>query len=40
MRLRDFLSAQSLSVVNVERFPVPPQPNPVSGKFRQVWAEV
>lgn len=40
MRLRDYLSAQGLSVVNVERSPEPPQPNPVSGKFRQVWAEV
>jgi phenylacetate-CoA ligase len=40
MRLRDYLSAQGLSVVNVERSPEPPQPNPVSGKSRQVWAEV
>jgi phenylacetate-CoA ligase len=39
-RLKEYLSAQDLSGVNVERSREPPQPSPVSGKFRQVWAEV
>jgi phenylacetate-coenzyme A ligase PaaK-like adenylate-forming protein len=38
-RLKEYLSARGLSEVSVERSPEQPQPNLVSGKFRQVWAE-
>lgn len=38
-RLRSYLAELALASVGVERDPEPPRPNPVSGKFRQVWAE-
>ena len=37
-RLSDYLSAQGLPAVGLEKAPEPPQRDPVSGKFRQVWA--
>jgi phenylacetate-coenzyme A ligase PaaK-like adenylate-forming protein len=39
-RLGEYLSGRGLPSVAVERNPESPKPNPVSGKFRQVWAEV
>jgi phenylacetate-coenzyme A ligase PaaK-like adenylate-forming protein len=38
-RLKEYLSALGLDRVSVERSTQQPQPNPASGKFRQVWAE-
>lgn len=38
-RLKEYLSEQDFSGVSVERSPEQPRPNPVSGKFRQVWVE-
>ncbi|MDO8690970.1 MAG: AMP-binding protein [Dehalococcoidia bacterium] len=37
--LRSYLAAQGLPWVAVERAKEPPQSDPASGKFRQVWAE-
>ncbi len=37
-RLQDYLSGQGLPWVTVERAPEPPERDPNSGKFRQVWA--
>jgi len=39
IRLREYLSAQGLPSVTVEKAAEPPQAHPVSGKFRQAWAE-
>ncbi len=39
-RLRDYLSAQGLPSVRVERAQEPPMRDPVSGKFRTVWSEL
>lgn len=39
-RLKEYLWAQDLSGVNVERSWELPHPDPVSGKFRQVYAEL
>jgi hypothetical protein len=39
-RLREYLFNQGLPSVDVETNPRAPGPNPVSGKYRQVWAEV
>lgn len=38
-RLRDYLSAQGLGSVTVLKSPDPPARDPVSGKFREVWAK-
>lgn len=39
-RLREYLTSQGLSSVSLEHDPEPPKPNPISGKFRHVWAEL
>ena len=39
-RLGEYLSAQGLAPVGIERDREPPRADPKSGKFRQVWAEV
>jgi putative adenylate-forming enzyme len=39
-RMRDYLSAQGLPSVRVEKAQELPQRDPVSGKFRTVWAEL
>jgi phenylacetate-coenzyme A ligase PaaK-like adenylate-forming protein len=39
-RLQDYLSAQGLSSIRVEKAQEPPMRDPVSGKFRNVWAEL
>ena len=39
-RLQDYLSAQGLPSIRVERAQEPPMRDPVSGKFRNVWAEL
>ncbi len=38
--LRDYLSAQGLPSIRVEKAREPPMRDPVSGKFRNVWAEL
>jgi hypothetical protein len=38
-RLRAHLAAQGIADVTLEHASEPPAPHPVSGKFRQVWAE-
>ncbi len=38
-RLREYLSAQGLPSVSLEQDSERPQPHPISGKFRHVWAE-
>ena len=38
-RLGEYLSGRGLPSVAVERDSQAPKPNPVSGKYRQVWAE-
>lgn len=38
--MRDYLSAQGLPGVRVERAQEPPMRDPVSGKFRTVWSEL
>jgi phenylacetate-coenzyme A ligase PaaK-like adenylate-forming protein len=38
-RVRDYLVAQGLAALWVERAAEPPRPDPRSGKFRHVWAE-
>jgi phenylacetate-coenzyme A ligase PaaK-like adenylate-forming protein len=40
LRLQDYLSAQGLSSVKIERAKGPPMRDPVSGKFRTVWSEL
>lgn len=39
-RLRDYVSAQGLPLIGVERAAEPPRRDPATGKFRQVWADV
>ena len=39
-RLREYLAAQGLPTVEVERDPEAPRSDPKSGKFRQVWADL
>jgi phenylacetate-CoA ligase len=39
-RLRVFLASQGLSGVTIRKTHTPPQRDPHSGKFRQVWSEV
>jgi phenylacetate-CoA ligase len=39
-RLREYLAAQGLSSVGVEKAGEPPMRDQVSGKFRQVWADM
>jgi len=39
-RLRDYLSSQGLPSVQIQKAPQPPQRDPVSGKFRQIWANL
>ena len=39
-RLREYLSAQGAASVAVKRSPKAPRPDPKSGKYRQVWAEL
>jgi putative adenylate-forming enzyme len=39
-RMRDYLSAQGLPSVKVEKADEVPRRDPVSGKFRKVWAEL
>ncbi len=39
-RLQDYLSAQGLPSIRVEKAHEPPMRDPVSGKFRNVWAEL
>ena len=39
-RLREYLASLDILSVTIARAPEPPQQNPVSGKFRQVWSEV
>jgi phenylacetate-coenzyme A ligase PaaK-like adenylate-forming protein len=39
-RLLDYLSAQGLPSIRVEKAQEPPMRDPVSGKFRNVWAEL
>jgi phenylacetate-CoA ligase len=39
-RLRDYLSSQGLSSITLERATEPPMQDKVSGKFRQIWAEI
>jgi hypothetical protein len=39
-RLNEHLSAQGLPSIRVERAKEPPMRDPVSGKFRNVWAEL
>jgi putative adenylate-forming enzyme len=39
-RFRDYLLAQGLPSVRVEKAEEPPRRDPVSGKFRNVWAEL
>jgi phenylacetate-CoA ligase len=39
-RMRDYLLAQGLPGVRVERAQEPPMRDPVSGKFRTVWSEL
>ena len=38
--LRDYLSAQGLPSIRVEKAQEPPMRDPASGKFRNVWAEL
>jgi hypothetical protein len=38
-RLQNYLSAQGLPSIQIQRAPEPPLPDPISGKFRRVWAE-
>jgi phenylacetate-coenzyme A ligase PaaK-like adenylate-forming protein len=38
-RLQDYLATQGLSFVAVRQSLEPPHCNPISGKFRQVWAK-
>jgi phenylacetate-CoA ligase len=38
--VQDYLAAQGVGGVSLVRAPEPPQADPVSGKFRQVWAEL
>jgi phenylacetate-coenzyme A ligase PaaK-like adenylate-forming protein len=38
-RLQDYLATQSASGVTIEKAVEPPQRDPVSGKFRQVWSQ-
>jgi phenylacetate-CoA ligase len=38
-RLQDYLSAQGLPSIHIQRAPEPPLPDPVSGKFRRIWAD-
>jgi hypothetical protein len=38
-RVRAYLKEQGVPDVHVARDPQPPAPDPVSGKFRRVWAE-
>lgn len=40
LRLREYLAAQGIPSVTIVRALEPPQQNPISGKFRQVWSEV
>jgi phenylacetate-CoA ligase len=39
-RMRNYLSAQGLPSVKVERAEEPPMRDPVSGKYRTVWSEL
>jgi hypothetical protein len=39
-RLRDYLLAQGVPLVQLERATDPPRPDRVSDKLRQVWSEV
>jgi phenylacetate-CoA ligase len=39
-RLRTYLASQGVAAATIVRAPEPPQQDPVSGKFRQVWSEV
>ena len=39
-RLREYLAAHGVPEAGVERAPQPPARHPISGKFRQVWAEL
>lgn len=39
-RMRDYLSAQGLPSIRVEKAQEPPKRDPVSGKFRNVWSEL
>ena len=39
-RVKAYLASQGLTMVAVERADEPPAPNPRSGKFRHIWAEV
>lgn len=39
-RVRTYLSAQGIPYVTLEHASERPAPHPVSGKFRQVWAEL
>ena len=39
-RLYDYLSAQGLSTISIERDPEPPHADAVSGKYRQVWSQM
>jgi phenylacetate-coenzyme A ligase PaaK-like adenylate-forming protein len=39
-RMRDYLSAQGLPSVRIEKAQEPPVRDPVSGKFRTVWSEL
>lgn len=39
-RMRDYLSAQGLLSVRIEKAQEPPMRDPVSGKFRTVWADL
>jgi hypothetical protein len=39
-RLREYLAAQGLPSVTIERALEPPQQDPISGKYREVWSEV
>jgi phenylacetate-coenzyme A ligase PaaK-like adenylate-forming protein len=39
-RLQDYLAAQGLPFIEILRALEPPRPDPVSGKFRQIWKEI
>jgi hypothetical protein len=39
-RVQAYLASQGLETVAVERADEPPAPNPRSGKFRHIWAEL
>jgi hypothetical protein len=39
-RLQDYLAGQGLPGITIQKTAEPPQRDPASGKFRQVWSEM